>query len=261
LKIAVTGKGGVGKTTLASTLARLFAKDGYHVLAVDADPDANLAAALGVPVEAYQNITPLAKMKELAQERTGSTGEEGSLFILNPNVDDLTDALSVEYQGVKLLTMGTVPKGGGGCVCSENTLVKRLIQNLLVTRDEVVIMDMEAGVEHLGRGTAEYVDALIIVIEPGRRSMQTAHQIRDLARDIGINTVFVVASKVRNAADIKFIQENLVDFTLLGVISYQTSLIEADVEGIASFEVGGSFVAEVENIKHNLLREFEAIKK
>ena len=256
MKIAVTGKGGVGKTTLAGTLARLFAKDGYPVLAVDADPDANLAAALGVPTAAYHHITPLAKMKELARERTGSTGEEGSLFILNPHVADIPEAFSVEYEGVKLLTMGTVPKGGGGCVCSEHTLVKRLIQNLLVTREEVVILDMEAGVEHLGRGTAEYVDALLIVIEPGRRSLQTAHQIRNLARDLGLNHVFVVASKVRNEADLTFIRENLADFSLLGVISYQTSLVEADVAGIASFETGGTFLAEVQHIKHNLLREF-----
>lgn len=255
MKIAVSGKGGVGKTTLAGTLARLLAKEGYAVLAVDADPDANLAAAVGIPEEIQATITPLAKMKELAQERTGSDGAYGSLFILNPKVDDLPEALCVEYQGVKLLTMGTVDKGGSGCVCSENTLIRRLMQNLLVSRDEVVIMDMEAGVEHLGRGTAEYVDALIVVVEPGRRSIQTARQIRDLARDILIKNVFVVASKVRSAADVEFIRKSLADFCLLGSISFQTSLIEADVSGQASFEVGGKFLAEIQAIKNKLMAE------
>lgn len=257
MKIAVTGKGGVGKTTLAGTLARLFAAEGHKVLAVDADPDANLASAIGISEEVYQQITPFSRMKELARERTGSNGEAGSLFILNPKVDDLPDMFCVEQHGVKLLTMGTVDKGGGGCVCSEHTLLKRLMQNLLVNRDEVVIMDMEAGVEHLGRGTAEYVDALIIVVEPGRRSMQTARQIRELARDILIRNIFVVGSKIREAADTEFIAASLPDFPLLGIISFSTPLIEADVAGQAPFDIGGEFVEQIRVIKQNLMRELE----
>ncbi|WP_425059072.1 hypothetical protein SCACP_37260 [Sporomusa carbonis] len=255
MKIAVTGKGGVGKTTLSGTLARLFAAEGRHVLAVDADPDANLASAVGIPENVYQNITPLAKMKDLAKERTGANGEPGSLFILNPKVDDLPERFCVEHQGVKLLTMGTVDKGGGGCVCSEHTLLKRLMQSLLIRQDDVMILDMEAGVEHLGRGTAEFVDALIIVVEPGRRSIQTARQIRRLAQDISIQNVFLVASKVREQADAEFIARSLPEFPLLGVISYHAPLVEADVEGRAPFDSGGGFLDEIRAIKNNLLLE------
>lgn len=255
MKIAVTGKGGVGKTTLAGTLARLFAAEGHKVLAVDADPDANMASSLGIPEEIFEQITPFSRMKEIARERTGSNGEPGSLFILNPKVDDLPDMFCVEHCGVKMLTMGTVDKGGGGCVCSEHALLKRLMQNLLVSREEVLIMDMEAGVEHLGRGTAEHVDALIIVVEPGRRSIQTARQIRSLARDIGIRNIFVVGSKVRETADKEFIAASLPDFSLLGSISYHQSLVEADAAGKAPFETGGSFMDEIRMIKENLVRE------
>lgn len=255
MKIAVTGKGGVGKTTLAGTLARLFAAEGHKVLAVDADPDANLASAVGIPEEIYLKITPFSRMKELAQERTGANGASGSLFILNPKVDDLPDKFCVEHHGVKLLVMGTVENGGGGCVCSEHTLLRRLMQNLLVSRDEVVIMDMEAGVEHLGRGTAEYVDALIVVVEPGRRSLQTARQIRSLARDIHIRNVFVVGSKIREAADVKFIADSLPDFPFLGTMSFHTFLMEADAAGVAPFELGGAFLEEIQTIKFNLLQK------
>ncbi len=255
MKIAVTGKGGVGKTTLAGTLARLFAAEGHKVLAVDADPDANLASAVGIPEELYRQITPFSRMKELAKERTGAKGGDGSLFILNPKVDDLPDKFCVEHHGVKLLVMGTVENGGGGCVCSEHTLLRRLMQNLLVSRDEVVIMDMEAGVEHLGRGTAEYVDALIVVVEPGRRSLQTARQIRSLARDLQIRRVFVVGSKIRDTAAAEFIAAGLPDLPCLGTMSFHPSLMEADAAGVAPFELGGAFVAEIQRIKANLLRE------
>lgn len=254
MKIAVTGKGGVGKTTVAGTLARIFAAEGHKVLAVDADPDANLASALGIPEEKYQGITPFAKMKELAEERTGAEGGYGSLFILNPQVDDLPDKFCVEHEGVKLLVMGTVEQGGSGCVCPEHTLIKRLMQHLLVQRDEVVIMDMEAGIEHLGRGTAGSVDALIVVVEPGRRSLQTARQIQGLAKDLGIGKVFVVASKVNNPEDMQFLKENLKELPLLGQVSFSKDIINADLQGKALFDIGGSAVEEIKAIKDSLVK-------
>ena len=256
MKIAITGKGGVGKTTLAGTLARLFAKDGKKVFAVDADPDANLASAIGMPLEKSKNLIPFSKMKSLARERTGAEDGYGSFFTLNPKVDDLPEAYCLEYLGVKLLTMGTIELGGGGCVCAENTLIKRLMQHLLIQNDEIVIMDMEAGIEHLGRGTAESVDALIVVVEPGQRSIQTAHQINALAKDIGIKRVFIVASKIKDAQDLNFIQTQLKEFTHLGFITFSDAIREADMNGSSPADTRSSVVEEINVIKNELIKIF-----
>lgn len=235
VKIAITGKGGVGKTTLAALLARSFAADGRNVLAIDADPDANLAAALGVPAGVVGTLQPIAKMTELAKERTGAEEGFGSFFKLNPEVSDLPEKYSVRHEGVRLLQMGTVEQGGSGCVCPEHTLVKRLVKHLLLQVDDVVIMDMEAGIEHLGRGTAESVDGMIVVVEPGQRSVQTALQITRLAADIGIGKVFIVGSKVQNEDDRHFIRKSLPDHAVLGFISYSEELKRADMgEGSAA---------------------------
>jgi len=253
MKIAVTGKGGVGKTTVAGILARLFSTEGYRVLAVDADPDANLASALGIPESQYKKIIPFSKMKKLAEERTGASGGYGSYFILNPKVDDLPEKYCVEHQGVKLLLMGTVEQGGSGCFCPEHALLKSLMKHLLIEREDVVIMDMEAGIEHLGRGTAESVDALLVVVEPGRRSIQTAMQIKTLAEDLGIKRVFAVGSKVVDEADVQFIRENLVDLELLGFVHLSEEVKKADLEGVSPFDVGGMVVEEVRSIKARLV--------
>jgi CO dehydrogenase maturation factor len=253
IKLAITGKGGVGKTTLAAVLSRLYASEGNPVLAIDADPDANLGAALGIPGEELGRVTPIAQMDELIEERTGSKpGTTGGIFKLNPRVDDIPERFSVSRDGVKLLVMGTVKKGGSGCVCPESTLLKGLITHLILRRDDVVIMDMEAGIEHLGRGTASAVDAFITVVEPGMRSLDTARAVRKLAEDIGIKKCYVVGNKVTGEGDRQFIKENLPDFQVLGFISQNPAIAESDRKGVSPYDIDPTVVGEVRAIKEEL---------
>lgn len=252
MKIAIAGKGGVGKTTLAGLLARSWAAEGKQVLAIDADPDANLASALGIPPERCAALQPFSRMKDLAKERTGAGAGYGSLFILNPKVDDLPDAFCVEHAGVRLLQMGTVEHGGTGCVCPEHTLLRRLMSHLLLERDDVVVMDMEAGIEHLGRSTAEAVDVLVVVVEPGQRSIQTARQIGALAADIGIRTIAYVGSKIAQPSDKTFLEAQLNREQLLGYLSLSDTIRGADLTGSAPFDLGGDFMAELGAIKTRL---------
>jgi len=235
MKLAVSGKGGVGKTTFAAFLIRVLADQGKRVLAIDADPDANLAQALGV--KNSEDIVPISNMKELIEERTeAKVGTMGSFFKLNPKVDDLPERLSVEVDGVKVMVMGGVKKGGAGCICPESTLLKNLVRHIVLSRDEAVVLDMEAGLEHLGRGTAMSVDRLIVVVEPGRRSIETAHQIRTLAADVGIKKLSFVGNKIRSPEDREFLLMQMPDFDFLGFIPYGKGIIEADLEGRPPYE-------------------------
>lgn len=253
MKIAITGKGGVGKTTLAAVLARLYAEEGRKVLAVDVDPDANLGGALGFTQAEVQDITPISKMKGLIAERTGSDNDGyGRFFKINPRVDDIPDRFSFEKYGVKLLVMGTVETGGGGCVCPEHVMLKRVISHLVIAREEVVIMDMEAGLEHLGRGTAGMVDRFIVVVEPGERSVQTFFKLKPLAADLGIRKVSVVANKVQGIADEEFLKTRLDEAGLLGFIHYNEGIVAADRHGLAPFDTSVGAREEIRKIKERI---------
>jgi CO dehydrogenase maturation factor len=248
MKLAITGKGGVGKTTLASLLAHIYAAEGKAVLAIDANPDANLAMALGIPQEEADKIIPIAEMKDLIEERTGAKpGSKAAYFKLNPRVDDIPERFSAKIDGIRLLRMGSVKGGGTGCMCPENALLKALMSHLLFRESDVVVMDMDAGLEHIGRGTAQAVNAFIIVVEPGKRSVQTAKSIRKLAKDLNLRT-YIVGSKTKNEADRKFIIDSLSEFEVLGFINYNQKIIEADLKGISVFDSVPEAVAEVKQV-------------
>lgn len=254
MKIAITGKGGVGKTTFSSMLSRMFAEDGYRVVAVDADPDANLALALGFPKEVYDSIVPISEMKKLVSDRTAaSVGSFGKMFKMNPKVDDIPENYCKEYNGVRLLTLGTVDSGGTGCVCPEHVLLKRLCSHLILQNKDVVVMDMEAGIEHLGRGTAEGVDAFIVVVEPGERSLQTYRKVKKLGNDIGVKKVFVVGNKIRNKEDEEFIISNLDDGEALGFIYYNQDVINSDRANQSPYDTSELTKEQIKMIQQKLI--------
>ena len=252
MKIAISGKGGVGKTILASFLVKIFAESGYSVLAIDADPDTNLAATLGFPNS--DKITPISEMDALIEERTGAPpGQATTYFKLNPKVDDLPEKYSVKRDGIRLMVMGRAKKGGSGCYCPENALLQALLVHLLVSRNEVVILDMEAGIEHLGRATAKAVDKLIVVIEPSRRSIETAYRINKLAQDINLQNIAVVANKVRTQAEREFLVSSLPDFEFIGFIPYDQAIVEADLANLPLLDSSPQITNEVRNIYKILL--------
>jgi len=252
MKIAVTGKGGVGKTTLAATLAHLYAGEGKKVLAVDADPDANLASAFGIRPESLK-IKPIAEMTELIEERTGAKpGAPGGLFRLNPRVDDIPEEYGHRFDNKILLITGRSKEAASGCYCPENVLLRRLLKHLVTERDEVVVIDMEAGIEHLTRGTAEAVDAFIVVVEPGQRSIQTAKTVKELATGLGVKKVFAVANKIKSPEELDFIQKRLEEVPLIGHLSYDAKIVDADMKGIAPFLASDNLAKEVSKIKKKI---------
>jgi CO dehydrogenase maturation factor len=257
-KIAVTGKGGVGKTTLTSLLAYVYSERGANVLAIDVDPSPCLADALGFPDELTDDLRPIAEMDELIYERTGAKpGTTGGYFKLNPRVDDLPERFSVVHRGIRLLELGAVELGGAGCICPESAMLKTLITHLLVYRDDFLIMDMYAGVEHLGRATAGMVDAMIVVAEPGKRSLGTAGQIAKLAHDIGIRDLYLVGNKMRNEDDIAFLRAHSPGLPVLGTLPVTPAAIEADLSGVPAYDAAPQLRAAAHEIVAELDRLFD----
>ena len=254
MKVAITGKGGVGKTTLSSTLARLYADDGRTVLAADVDPDANLGLALGLTQEEVDEIVPISKMRTLVEERTGANAAN-KFFKLNPYVADIPEKFAKSINGVKLLVMGTVDLGGSGCVCPEHVMLKSILSAMTYRKDDVVIMDMEAGLEHLGRGTAANMDQFIVVIEPGARSVQTYRNVKRLAQDLGVKQVRVVANKVRDERDEEFVKANIPAEDLLGMIHYNLEIMDADRNGKSPYDFSPTAIEEIRKIKEVLDKE------
>ena len=254
MKIAISGKGGVGKTLLASLLSKIFADSGYSVLAIDADPDANLAANLGFPRP--DEITPISESSDLIEERTGARpGQSAPFFKLNPKVDDIPDKYSIKHDDIRLLVMGSVKKGGTGCYCPENALLAALLAHLLITRDEVVILDMAAGIEHLGRGTARAVDKLIIVVEPGRGSIETAYRIEKLANDIGLKNIALVGNKIHNQSEREFMTSRLKGFDFLGFIPYDQAMVQAEINNLPLLEASQDISSAVKDIFKKLVSQ------
>jgi len=241
MKIAVAGKGGVGKTFIAGTLARLLARDGYNVLAVDADPNINTASSIRVPLEVAEKIVPLSENDELIKEKTGvSPGESyGQMFRLTPTVSDIVDKYGVVGpDGVQLLIMGTVQGGGSGCMCPSNALLRVLVQHLLIQRKDVLVMDMVAGLEHLGRGTARRMDTMLVVVEPRMKSIDTVKRILKLAAEIEVQEVLAVGNKIRSEREKAFIEERMkeLDVQVAAYIPYDEAVAEADMIGVAPID-------------------------
>jgi len=253
MKLAITGKGGVGKTTLTALLAQSYADMGRQILAVDADPSPCLAGALGFPDELREQLNPIAEMDALIEERTGAKpGTVGGYFTINPRVDDIPERFSVLHRGVRLLEMGSVELGGSGCICPEAAMLKTLFTHLLFREDDILLLDMYAGVEHLGRATVDFVDAMLVVVEPTRRSLGTAAQIKKLANDIGLQRLYLVGNKVRDDDEAAFLESESPDIPLIGYLPADMKVQEADRLGIPVYDHVESLKLAADQIKEKI---------
>jgi len=251
MKLAISGKGGVGKTTLTALLAVSMADRGYRVTVIDADPNPTLASALGLP---SQPITPLLELREEIEQRVGGTD---GFVRLNPRVDDLVDRVAVVHRGIRLVVAGAITRGGAGCACPQSVLLRRVIEFLALERDQALLVDLEAGLEHLGRRSAHAADALLVVVDPSRASLETASRIRRLAADIGVAQVLGVANKVRGSTDEAYLAAHLDGLELIGMIPYSESLMESERAGEQASAVDGAAAGAVARLVDALETRFQ----
>jgi len=253
MKIAISGKGGVGKSTIAAAIALTLAKRGQKVLALDSDPDANFANALGVPKSV--EVKPISSEIKLIEERTGvKVNEYGKVFKLNPEVSDVAEKFAVNHNGVSLVVLGASNKGGAGCYCPENTFIRSLVADLVLYKNETLVMDMEAGIEHLGRGTAMGVDVMIIVVEPGQRSIDCAETVIKMANEIGLKNFIIVGNKIASKEDEEYIIKSLPGQKITAFMPYAQNIREADRDGVSVLD---AFNQEQVEIIENIIAEIE----
>ncbi len=253
MKLAVTGKGGVGKTSIAAMIGSVVLAGGHKVLFIDADPDMNLATVLQVPnADAF---TPIAELKELFAERTGvQAGQPAPLFKMNPRVEDIPDTHCLEHRGFKLMVMGTISRGGGGCACPENAFLKSLLSYLIIAGDEWVILDMEAGIEHLGRGTAAGMDCMVVVVEPNKTSVETALRIKALADDLHVQNLVAVGNKIMENDERAFVMEELREIPLIGFVDYSREMRDLSLGRVSPLDVKGAVRRSFDDIVESLER-------
>jgi len=253
VKIAIGGKGGVGKTTVCAIWAQIFAESGFDVLAIDADPNANLALAFGIASE--KSPEPLIRMKQLIAERTGTDKNAiGAYFRLNPKVSDLPEKYWLETNGLKLLVLGAITQAGAGCACPEGAFLKALLTHTILQRQEVVLVDLAAGVEFMGRASVQGINALILVIEPGSRSIETARNVARMAKELGIEFVGAIANKITENAQIEMIRSQLDDVILLGALKYSRLLQQADLRRASVFTADAEVTEELKRAKNQLAK-------
>ncbi|MHB1651960.1 MAG: ATP-binding protein [Desulfitobacteriaceae bacterium] len=251
MKIAVSGKGGVGKSTLAANLTRWLARKGVNVMAVDADPDASLGTILGIPEEVLADLKPIVDMKELVEERMGGSG---AYYPLNPKVDDILDDYSIPMGQIRFFRMGNIKGGGTSCYCKENSFLHALINSLILGDEDTVILDMGAGIEQLTRGTAQGVDILVIVTEPSKVSVQTVEVIRKLGQELGIPRIVVVGNKVRNQKDENFLRDHF-STEMIGIIPYSEELLEMSLNTGNEELPEGSLGVELDRLYQEITKE------